>query len=298
MQRITIVLLLILNFSCYAQNEIQFEYNSLVNQFMSYQPVQKSNVSDLDFNKGIMLVRETKKALQDNPNNVTYVDYFNMMSAFLSLKESQANIMVAFEKLKNADGSCELFLYTEKHIENNPKYDIIREAYNKELLKCKSKTTEELEFNILEYCNTNDLDYDLVEKIVLINDADKKYRKRKTIRDYPEHKELDIHNQALIDSLYAIHRTYIGKNLVGEKFENVMWSVIQHSNPEMMERYLPVVHKGVKEKQIKDLPLKMLIDRFYGLKYGYQFFGSQIGFGFKSADEETRKKIEIKYDLE
>jgi len=61
---------------------------------------------------------------------------------------------------------------------------------------------------------------------------------------------------------------------------------------------LPVVHKGVKEKQIKDMPLKMLIDRFYGLKYGYQFFGSQSGFGFKSANDETRKEIEIKYDLE
>jgi len=41
----------------------------------------------------------------------------------------------------------------------------------------------------------------------------------------------------------------------------------------------------------------MLIDRFYGLKYGYQIFGSQSGFGFEMADEETRKKIELKYGI-
>ena len=42
----------------------------------------------------------------------------------------------------------------------------------------------------------------------------------------------------------------------------------------------------------------MLIDRFYGSKYGYQVFGSQSGFGFELADDKKRKEIEIKYGIE
>ena len=77
-----------------------------------------------------------------------------------------------------------------------------------------------------------------------------------------------------------------------------MWAVIQHSNPELMAEYLPIIQDAVKEKELDETPFKMLIDRYYGLKYGYQIFGSQSGFGFKLADEETRIKIEKKYQIE
>ena len=67
----------------------------------------------------------------------------------------------------------------------------------------------------------------------------------------------------------------------------------------MMEKYLPVVHIAVKEKELSTTPLKMLIDRYYGLKYGYQVFGSQSSdFGFKMADEKKRKEIKLKYGIE
>jgi hypothetical protein len=103
----------------------------------------------------------------------------------------------------------------------------------------------------------------------------------------------------MIDALYKKYETYIGRSLVGKKFENVMWAVIQHSNIDMMERYLPVIKKAVTDKEIEVGPLKMLIDRFYGLKYGYQIFGSQgEGFGFKLADEKTKNEIKIMYGIE
>jgi len=296
MQRITIVLLLILNFSCYAQNALRFEYDNFEKQFLSYEPVQNPNVIDKDFQYGLMIVKETKKALKNNPKNFNVADYFNVLSAFLTLKESEVNIRMAFEKFKNAENSCNSFLAFEKDIENNPKYDIIRLVFNKQLSICKSKTKRD--FNISEYCKTNGLDRNLVEKIVAIEDADQKYRKRKTIRNYPEHKELDKQNQILIDSLYSTYKTYIGKSQVGGKFENVMWSVVQHSNPEFMGKYLPIIQKAFKEKEIDIGPFKMLIDRFYGLKYGYQIFGTQSGFGFKLANAKTRKEIETKYGLE
>lgn len=74
-----------------------------------------------------------------------------------------------------------------------------------------------------------------------------------------------------------------------------MFIVIQHSNLKMMERYLPVIQKAVKGKEVDVLALKYLIDRYYGATYGYQIFGSQNG--IEIADEKTRKEIERKYGI-
>jgi hypothetical protein len=143
----------------------------------------------------------------------------------------------------------------------------------------------------------DNLDLDLVSLIKKIIDLDKKYRINDTT-DWSKQKPIDKENQHLIDSLFNKHKKYIGTSLVGETYNYGMWAVIQHSNIEMMENYLPIVQKAVKNKELDIFPLKMLIDRFYGLKYGYQFFGTQVGFGFKLADDEKRKEIQLKYGIE
>jgi hypothetical protein len=66
----------------------------------------------------------------------------------------------------------------------------------------------------------------------------------------------------------------------------------------MMAEYLPIFQKAVEENELDVVPFKMLIDRFYGLKYGYQIFGTQSGFGFELADDKKRKEIELKYGIE
>ncbi|MFK7783667.1 MAG: hypothetical protein AB8B56_01055 [Crocinitomicaceae bacterium] len=65
-----------------------------------------------------------------------------------------------------------------------------------------------------------------------------------------------------------------------------------------MEKYLPILQKAVADGQINEKPFKMLIDRYYGLKYGYQVFGSQSGCGFELADDKKREEIKTKYNLE
>lgn len=84
--------------------------------------------------------------------------------------------------------------------------------------------------------------------------------------------------------------------MVGEKFSHTMWAVIQHSELEQQEFYLPVVHKAVQDGDLKSVPLGMLIDRIYIRKYGYQIFGSQSGGDL--ADVETIKKVKLKYGLD
>ena len=154
-----------------------------------------------------------------------------------------------------------------------------------------------MKFNIEEYCKSNNLDMALVTKINKVKIDDQKHRNDSSKELRSKQLELDKTNQETINSLYSKHKTYIGKSLVGEKFKSVMWAVIQHSNTEMMAEYLSVIQKAVKENELDVVPFKMLIDRFYGLKYGYQIFGSQSGFGFELADDKKRKEIKLKYGI-
>jgi len=77
-----------------------------------------------------------------------------------------------------------------------------------------------------------------------------------------------------------------------------MWSVVQHSNPEMMKKFLPILKKAVAEGELPTAPLKMTIDRYYGLVYGYQVFGSQGGLDIELANEQKRREIARAYGIE
>lgn len=298
MKNYTLILFIIGIFSCNAQNVTSFSYDNFENQLLLYQPEQNSKISKKDFDFANMILRETKSATNNKSDNFNLGDYFNILEAFVTLKESKKNINIAFEKFINADDSCEYVIAFEKSIKKNPKYDIIREDYLNKLKECISEPIVEKKFDIEKYCEFNNLDIDVVKQITVIKNNDEKNRLISSKKLASEQKVLDKKNQKLIDSLYQKHQIYLGKSLVGEKFETVMWAVIQHSNIEMMAKYLPIIQKAVKEKELDVVPFKMLIDRFYGLKYGYQIFGSQSGFGFELADDKKRKEIELKYGIE
>jgi hypothetical protein len=299
MKQIMIMLILIASIGCIAQevNQILFTYDDFEEEIISYKPQQRSNVSLKDFNYGVMILNETQNGVNNNPENFNVADYFNILSAFLTLNESLENIKIAFAKFKDVEGSCEYFLSMASSVQKYKKYDIIRDDYNKQLAICKSIPVVETELNISEYSNRNGLNLQLVQTINSIYINDQKYRGNNSEDQIVKLRILDRQNQIAIDSLYNIHKTYIGKKLVGKKFEAVMWAVIQHSNTEMMERYLPIIQKAVEDKELEIVPFKMLIDRFYGLKFGYQIFGSQGGFNFDLADQKTRELVKKKYGI-
>ena len=298
MKNYILILFTISQFSCNAQNRAELKYDNFENQFLSYEPTQNSQISKEDFDYASMIIKETKSATKNNPDNFNLSDYFNILSAFLTLKESEENIKTAFNKFKNADGSCEYVLSFENSINKNAKFDIIRADYLEKLKDCKQDSNVENKFNIEEYCKTNNLDLALVKKIHQVKIDDQKYRNESSEELKSEQLKLDKKNQEIINSLYNKHNIYLGKSLVGEKFESVMWAVIQHSNTEMMAEYLPIIQEAVKEKELDEGPLKMTIDRYYGLKYGFQIFGSQSGFGFELANEKKRKEIKLKYGIQ
>jgi len=281
---------------CNAQsNKVSFTSENFETEFLSYQPIQRTNVSSKKYNWSIEVISETKKSLLNNGKNYFGAHYWNILTAFDFLEEDTDLLKLVFIKLANSKGGCEYITSYKDMVKFDDK---IPELYTQYYKSCANEQKNEKKFNIDKYITENKLNNQLVKIINKIDINDQKYRSEDEQKFRTKQPELDKQNQKIIDSLFAGYDKYIGKSLVGKKFEYVMWSVIQHSNPVMMEKYLPIVQKAVENNELEKTPLKMLIDRFYGLKYGYQIFGSQNGFGFKMADEQTRKAIIKKYKIE
>jgi hypothetical protein len=273
-------------------------FDGFEQQVLEYQPNSKNGASAADVGHTTRILEEVKSRTKNDPSNFDVVDYFNVLSAFLTLKESKGNVDLAFSKFIATEGSCDYVLMMESIVSKNDKYKPIIEAYTGHLEKCKQlEANASPEQSVEDYAAEHGLDIELLKTISLIEENDIKYRIGNQADFNEKQPALDAKNQVLIDSLFQKYGKYIGKSLVGERFEVVMWSVVQHSSPAMMEKYLPIIHAAVKAGELDVVPLKMLIDRYYGLKYGYQVFGSQVGFDFKVADENTKNGIMKQYGI-
>jgi len=280
-------------------NDKGITYQNFEVNFFNYTPIMKPGVSEKLFEWAQFVISQTKKELNNDINEYNVVHYLNILSAFEALHEDIEIIEIAMRKFAESEGSCDYILnYKDKFTFD----DRLPELYNFYFEECQNKISMDTtpEFNIEKYIEANMYNSELVHAINEISIDDQKYRNGNDEKAYRDlQPSLDLNNQIRIDSLYKQYNTYIGKSLVGKKFESVMWSVIQHSNPEIMEKYLDIIHKAVLDKELHVTPFKMLIDRLYGLKYGYQVFGSQGGgFDFKLADEKTRNEILKKYNIE
>lgn len=295
MKQVTTAFLILSAFiGCNAQtNTTNFNYDDFEKQVIAYKPKQ-NDLSEKDFKRGTMILEETKKATKNNPVNFNRADYYNVLSSFLSLKETDENIKLAFEKFKNSEGCCEYFLAVGLFSSSN--YDLLRPDIDEQIAACSSSSNSNSNsFDLKAYALENKLDYDLIRLLDDINEGDIKYRKEATT-DWAKQTPIDKENQQLIDSLYHSHKEYLGTSLVGEKYNSVMWTVIQHSNLQMMENYLPVIQEAVEQGELDSVPFKMLIDRIYTQKHNYQIFGSQTGVA--QASDEVRKAVIAKYNLE
>jgi hypothetical protein len=259
---------------------------------LDYTPEQR--VSDKAYSYGMMILSETKKATKNDPQNFNLADYFNVLSAFLTLSESEENVDAAFEKFVQADGSCEYIIaFRDKFLENE-KYVPVRSKYVRELERCSLPSGNgKPKIGSINEFGGND---ELQQAIRVIKEKDQRYRKIGEGSGQKQ-RELDLQNQAEIDKLYDQYGEYIGRTKVGKELEDVMWLVVQHSNMDMMKRYLAVIHRAVESNELSPTPLKMLLDRLYGVAEGYQFFGSQ-GSAIPIAQGLQRQSILEKYDLE
>ncbi|WP_336070129.1 hypothetical protein [Mesoflavibacter sp. CH_XMU1404-2] len=266
----------------------QFTLENFNQEMLVYTPMKNVH-SNNNFKNGEKFLEETKTRVKKN-GNFDVADYWNILTALDCFNESQENLAVAFAKFVLDERSCEYVVSFEKYFKNYSAF--VKSKLEEQLKLCQVEQPKKKNksFNIKDYAIKNKLDESLVKIINEIDQDDQYDRYNPKIQD-----KLDLINQQKIDSLFNKYNTYIGKSLVGEKFEHVMWEVIQHSNLFMMEKYLPIVHAAVKQKELAEAPLKMLIDRIYTAKYGYQIFGSQGG--VKIAKQEIQNEVKAQYKL-
>lgn len=290
MTKLISLLFLISTLSCSGQtSRITFVNDSYEEQIVNYTPVNSGQTEE-KYKNALILLEETKKRIEKNNNKFDVADYWNLLVIFNELNETENNLIVAFEKLNAAEGSCGYLTSFQKTFKSFP--FVIEQKLTNAANICLAKTTPA--FNMNNYIESNNLDKSLVTLINTIGTNDQKYRTDNARQK--EQRELDSLNQNSIDSLYMKHRQYLGKTLVGEKFQNVMWQVIQHSNLSYMEKYLPVIQEAVDKQEIQQGSLKYLLDRIASEKTGVQYFGSQVNVPF--ADREVIENIKKKYKIE
>ncbi len=268
--------------------------SSVGNALFNFTPVQRDGVTEQRFHYAEQILNNTKSAAQNNPQNLNVADYWNITTAFVILKEPKNHIEAAFAKAIHLD-PITICSYI-KAMGTSGLDKLIPETFLPFYANCaQSASAEGSKLDVAHYAETNQLDVNLVRVINAIYLNDVRYRATQPV-DWSQQKPLDERNQQVIDSLFNIYHTYIGKALVGKQLQSSMWLVVQHSSLEMMEKYLPVIAAAVNQKQLDEVPLKMLIDRIYWLKYDYQVFGSQ-GAAIKIADDKIRNEVLAKYGL-
>lgn len=287
-RRLVLILLLLLNKTARGQDKnFIFSYANFEKEVLEYKPQKRNTISKNSYANAIMILNAVKVDTQNDPVKFNGADYWNVAIAFSNLSESKGNIELAFQKIidHDKDRLC-LYLDRMKHNFNTT----IPELYDQQIKYClKRKSLDRAK----KKKETDSFDTKLLERMVSIQEKDQKYRKLPgNYFDDDELKakqhKLDKENRESIDSLYAIHKEYIGESKVGKAYGSTMFIVIQHSNLEMMKQYLPVIHKAVKNKDIPVGNLRLLIDRICAIKYNYQIFGTQGG--IQIASEAIREK--------
>lgn len=289
MTRIIWILLLFYASSCNGQVKTTILNNdNFENRILSYFPIN-SGITDDKYRNALKLLEQTTERIKKNKNSFDRADYWNILVILNELKEPDSIIKIAFDKFHKAKGSCEYLTSFQKVFKSfSPSIETrLTEAAN----QCLSGDKPNLDLK--NYITTNNLDESLVILINQVENNDQVFRTDETKQS--QQKILDFANQKIIDSLFLMHKKYIGKTFVGEKFENVMWQVIQHSDIVFMEKYLPIIQKAVDTKEIKQGTLKYLIDRISSERLGVQYFGSQanVPMAEKKAIAATKKKYKI-----
>ncbi|MEQ5790176.1 hypothetical protein J4E06_03875 [Muricauda sp. NFXS6] len=280
MQLISKFTLLFIPLLCLSQTEEMSDFESEV---LSMDIVQREKVTDYDIALAKASLESTQRATKGKVENFNALDYWNIAIALYRLKESEEGIILALKKMIQQEKGCE---WLDELKYDSSLYLHLQETYDDLLEECGPLNVQKNSFDIKTYITQNNLDKDLTQLMAELEIKDQSVR----IPGVSDEKLIEVSHQNIkvIDSIYQNHNKYIGRSVVGGKFASVMWLMIQHSDIETMKRYLPVILDAVKKEELKPTPARMLVDRIYGVEYGYQIYGSQPG--VKIAPENIRQE--------
>ncbi|MFK7952179.1 MAG: hypothetical protein AB8B73_04985 [Ekhidna sp.] len=268
-------------------------------------PTQKAGVSDMEYKGQIRM-------LEDIYNDYRYAQKFpsrskeftgavpwNLAVTYGRLQEPSEKILCLLCKEEEERGKEQASRPFENYDRSVNKLNLTKQQIDSLTERYEPYFKKELDSQISSghtIWNKDKLDQDLVRFMKLMVQEDQKYRSEDTdyyMKNLSLQTALDSINMMRVDSLYNHYGSYVGRSLVGESNEYVMWAVIQHASLEKQEFYLSIVHKAVQDFELKEGPFKMLIDRIYHKKYDYQIFGSQQGIelGSKTQIKKAKKRF-------
>lgn len=259
-------------------------------------PDQLPEVSDEEYRYAVKILEETVAGIKKNQGEYNYIDYWNLAVAYAICRQSGDKIADFLQSSRQLDPHS--FALLLSYDVAKPRIENWRELLGDERFKYITTSEVEIPSDVLQEEEDRTARVaaysDFQCEVEDIHQADRRYRTG-DYADIDKQSVLDQQNLARIDSLYARYGTYIGKDLVGKDLANVMWLVIQHSNLATMKRYFPVLQQAVREQQLSENPLRMLIDRICWLEEGVQLYGSQIGIPI--ATDEQQERLKTAYPL-
>lgn len=269
------------------------ESNSVYQTEIDYFPDRRESLTDKQYQDLINVLKQTYDVVKKDSMRLYYIHHLNIAHIFARLGEPKERVTNELNLAihKDIESTAELFIMAFKEPNDFnltvPEYDSLFAKFTKVMAN-----KVEVKIDPVEYAIENNLDVALVKLMAYLKEKDQEFRPS----DMNMQQLIDEKNIQIIDSLFEIHKKYIGISLVGNKYKTSMWAVIQHADLEHQEKYLPVVHDGVMNGELPAAPLKMLIDRIYNKRIGYQIFGSQSNVSL--ASDEIIQQVKNTYNLD
>jgi len=265
---------------------------------LDYIPPQSPDVDPGVHENWAERLRETYGLVREDGGAFNRADYWNVAIGFIVMEADLELVRLAFLRAAEIDpDGWRMYMEEFPH-----KFDqLLPEEYTAFMAGSSvgDGGEEVAELTPADYAGEHGLDAELINLMAALDERDQRYRMRDDFLDDPDATEaqrrLDQRNAGQVDSLRTAQGGYVGRSLVGQRYEHVMWEVVQHSNPDMMEAYLPICHRAVEDGEMPKALLKMLLDRVYALRTGKQIFGSQAGVDF--VDASTKAQIKEQYGL-
>ncbi|MEZ5050485.1 MAG: hypothetical protein R2766_12635 [Saprospiraceae bacterium] len=218
--------------------------------------------------------------------------FYNRFATYFNLLTDDPNdlLYIFFDALRNdKDDFCYSYnsIIREQKISQKYKY-----SYYKAQLPI---------MNVVCDCVYKSYNKVLCTQLDTIADRDQRYRGEVS----------DLDKQAMLDSINILEALeiyekwgYPGKHLVGVERSNILFYVIQHSNLEMMERFLPVIKDETDKANLNSKNYCLLYDRICVLKGLPQHFGTQyiekngtwVLYKHINLDKMNENRIKYSYD--
>jgi hypothetical protein len=137
---------------------------------------------------------------------------------------------------------------------------------------------------VCQYCDSifSKFNLTLMDTLRQISENDQLYRKDTNLLSagsdsdiWKKQKKLDINDLKIVEKIFSEYG-YPGKRLVGIDLSDVAFIVIQHSDVEKQEKYLPIIQKAVENRDLDKVNLPYLIDRIRMNRKQPQIYGTQL----------------------